>query len=123
MKIYKGAYSEYAIAAFIQAAELGYPSPEAVKRIPALEKSVREDLNAVHHTFEDLYRSEAGEVVRAVMAVYRPCREGGRHIARTVLRERVLLYSLGRAYSEETVYRMLSRARRVFAEKRGLTVE
>ena len=122
MKIYKGVYSEYAIAAFVRAAELGYPSLEKIKSI-STSKPVREDLRAVYSTFETLHQSGEGETVRAVMAIYRPSHESGTRISRAILHERLSIYALGRSYSEESVYRMLANARRLFAKKRGLTAE
>ena len=120
MSRYKGAYSEYAIAAFVRAAELGYPSLEEIKSI-STSKPIREDLRAVHNTFEELCRVGRKDYVSAVMAIYKPCAGGDR--VQRLLHDRVVAYSVHCAYSEETVYRMLSRTRRIFAKKRGLTVE
>ena len=121
MKIYKGAYSEYAIAAFVRAAEVGYPSPEKIKRISA-SRAVREDLRVVYITFEELRCAGKVDYVGAVMAIYKPYNFGIR-IPGHILHERVVAYSMNHAYGEASVYRMLSYARRLFAENRGLSVE
>ena len=120
MRRHKRAYSEYAIAAFVRAAELGYPSLEEIKSI-STSKPVREDLRAVHNTFEELCRAGRKDYVSAVMAIYKPYGQGERITG--LLHDRVVAYSMNCAYGEASVYRMLSHARCIFAKKRGLTVE
>ena len=116
MKVNKGAYSEYAIAAFARAAEKNYPR----KAERGWEEAVRADFAAVRCVFDELMEKKP-EIVYAVMAVYVPYRGDTCHIPRRVLHERVLAHAAHSSYSEESVYRMLAKARRMFAERRGLT--
>lgn len=107
----KGAYNEYAVAAFIRASQ--------VKRLEdGLPMAVRADLAAVDAALGLLDEKTAN----AVRAVYVPDR-GSCNVSRHVLHKRVIAHSTAVYYSQETIYRALAKARRVFAECRGLTIE
>ena len=113
MRRKSGIYSEYAIAAFAIAAQYRGETPG--RNVSA---ALRADLAAVGETFAMM----DAEHVAAVKAIYRPYRESC-YIPGNILHERTLAHAEAVHYSEETVYRFLAKARKTFAECRGLTVK